>query len=222
MQKLPHTRYNIAKAGWAFIMTAVCVCLLCLLFGLKCLATLSFLFALSCIGFFRDPERDIPQGEGLILAPADGKVTSIEEVTLETAPGVRERFRRVAIFLSVFNVHVQRAPFAGTVESVKYFQGKFINALHEKSSDLNEHNMIWTRTSIGPVGVKQIAGLIARRIVCYTRPGDTVRAGERIGLIRFGSRTDAFFPLEAEVVVRVGDPVNGGLTILAQMPKKEV
>ncbi|HBF33432.1 TPA: phosphatidylserine decarboxylase family protein [Candidatus Sumerlaeota bacterium] len=210
----------IAKEGWAFIVPSIALTLICLVLAWSGLAIFFALLAIACIGFFRDPERAIPQGDHLILSPADGKITSIEEVTMEPTPGQPVQMRRVAIFLSVFNAHVQRTPVAGTVTSVKYFQGQFINAIYDKASDLNEHNMIWLQTAMGPIGVKQIAGLIARRIVCFVKPGRQLPLGERVGLIRFGSRTDAYFPLEAELKVQVGDAVKAGLHILAEMPQK--
>jgi phosphatidylserine decarboxylase len=170
--------------------------------------------------FFRDPERRIPRRPGLILSPADGKVISIEEIEVEPEAGRRERLRCVRIFLSIFNAHVQRAPAEGAIATVKYVRGKFLNALDDKSSDENEHNMVWMRGRPGAIGVKQIAGIIARRVVCTCRSGQHVAAGQRIGLIRFGSRAEAYFPLDAVVKARVGQKVKAGLSVLAVAPSE--
>jgi phosphatidylserine decarboxylase len=159
--------------------------------------------------FFRDPERDIPAGPGTIVSPADGKVVSV----VDAADGPS-----VAIFLNVFDVHVNRAPIAGRVESVQYRKGRFLAAFHERAGEENERNEIVLASAAGSVRVRQIAGLIARRIVCRVKPGDSVRAGERFGLIRFGSRTDLRLPAGSRIRVRVGERVRGGATIIGELP----
>ena len=156
--------------------------------------------------FFRDPRRAAPQDPRLILSPADGKVVGI------SPPGAD---RCVSIFLSVFNVHVNRAPSAGRVSAIQYTPGSFLPAFREKASELNEQNLISFETDKGPVAVKQIAGLIARRIRCWTKPGDRVAQGQKIGFITFGSRVDIFLPPDADLKVKVGDRVRGGLSIIA-------
>ena len=164
--------------------------------------------------FFRDPERAIPQGAGLVVSPADGKVTSIE--TIATADGPRTR---ISIFLNVFNVHVNRAPVAGVVRDVRYQKGAFVNAMDAASADRNEQNICVMQADDGNDGYevvfKQIAGLLARRIVFRHKRGDRLTRGQRVGLIKFGSRTDLLLPPETEVRVQLGAIVKGGSTVLA-------
>jgi phosphatidylserine decarboxylase len=214
----PFRLIPIVRDGWRFIIPVFGLTLICLVLGWEIAAALFLAVTLFCAYFFRDPDRPVPIRPGLILSPADGKVISIDEVEIETVDGKRERLRRVGIFLSIFNVHVQRAPSFGTILSTHYTPGKFLNALNDKASEENENNMIWMETAMGTVGVRQIAGIIARRVVCRCRPRQNVLAGQRIGLIRFGSRAEAYFPLEARVLTRVGRNVQAGLSILAEMP----
>ena len=176
---------------------------------------LAALFTLFSAWFFRDPERTVPDGPGLIVSPADGKVVEIVE---EENAYMGGRARRISIFLNVFNVHVNRMPCAGTVEHVRYHPGKFLAAWEEKASLDNEQTHIGVNCGQYRIFVKQIAGLIARRIVCRAKEGDAFARGERFGMIKFGSRTDLFLPLEAEVKVRVGDKVAGAASIVAVMP----
>ncbi len=180
--------------------------------ALVVLPVLIWLFA-----FFRDPERAIPAGPGLIVSPGDGKVT--ETASMETPAGPRQR---ISIFLSVFNVHVNRSPIAGVIGSVVYKRGQYLNALNPASADQNEQNVVTVRGEDGTeVTFKQIAGLLARRIVFHLREGDAVARGERVGLIKFGSRVDVILPSEAVLSVKVGDKVKGGATVLAAMPTGE-
>lgn len=209
----------IARDGWRFTLPLVGLGLILLILSLPKVAIFVLFVALAVALFFRDPSRATPSGAGLIVSPADGKVISVQEVDVETAPGRFERLRRVQIFLSIFNVHIQRSPAAAEVCSVKYNPGKFINALNDKASDENEHNIIWMQGEYGTIGVKQIAGIIARRVVCWCRPGQHLAAGQRLGLIRFGSRTEAYFPVQAEIRTFVGQKVSAGLTILAEIPQ---
>jgi len=174
------------------------------------LAAIPLLLAAFFLWFFRDPERRIPAIQGAIVSPADGKVTDISE--LRQGGEVRTR---ISIFLNVFNVHVNRSPVSGVIEDVRYQKGKFGNAMGAESADQNEQNIVTVRSDAGPVVFKQIAGLLARRIVFTKKVGDTVERGERIGLIKFGSRTDVIFPATAEMKVRVGDHVKGGSSVLA-------
>ena len=161
--------------------------------------------------FFRDPERAIPQGAGLVVSPADGKVTSIEQIVTSDGPRTR-----ISIFLSVFNVHVNRAPVAGIVREVRYQKGAFVNAMDAASADRNEQNICVMRAEDGyEVVFKQIAGLLARRIVFRHKDGDRLARGQRVGLIKFGSRTDLVLPAQTEVRVKLGATVKGGSTVLA-------
>jgi len=160
--------------------------------------------------FFRDPERIVPQSPGVIVSPADGKVTDVSQVTVNGAPKLR-----ISIFLSVFDVHVNRSPIAGTVSNVTYQTGKFLNAMNAACADCNEQNIVTVQGDSHTVVFKQIAGLLARRIVFTKKVGDPVAVGERVGLIKFGSRVDVLLNRgEASVAVKVGDRVKGGSSIL--------
>jgi phosphatidylserine decarboxylase len=182
----------------------------------RALAVVLALLALFCVWFFRDPQRAIPSDPGLVLAPGEGHVILVEEADEPTY--LKGRCRKISIFLSVFDVHVQRAPVTGTVEYRKYKPGKYAVAWLEKASDDNEQASLGIATPSGKVLVKQIAGLVARRIITDPEEGDRVERGHRIGLIRFGSRVDLFFPLEWEVTCKVGDRVRVGVTALARQP----
>lgn len=174
------------------------------------------LLAAFFLWFFRDPERDIPEAPGLIVSPADGKVTIIE--TVGTSAGQQ---RRVSIFLNVFNVHVNRAPIAGNIQSILYTKGKFLNAMKAESASENEQNLVSVVGELCCVSFCQIAGLLARRIVFNKKVDDWVHRGERVGLIKFGSRVDVMFPLSCELQVKVGDHVHGGSSVLATMSSLE-
>jgi phosphatidylserine decarboxylase len=171
------------------------------------------LLAAFFLWFFRDPERAIPEAPGLIVSPADGKVTLIE--TVETVAGPQ---RRISIFLNVFNVHVNRAPIAGNVQLIDYQKGKYLNAMNPESAVANERNYVEVAGELCTVAFTQIAGLLARRIVFQKKVGDWVHRGERVGLIKFGSRVDVIFPISCEVQVGVGQIVHGGSSVLAIMP----
>ncbi len=179
----------IASDGYRFIIPLIIITVALALTSLHWLAGLSGLLLLFVLQFFRDPERPIPNEDRVIVSPADGKVVEIVE---EQDAMLDEPFLRISIFLNIFNVHVQRTPVAGTIEKVKYNKGKFLNAANHKASLDNEQNAIIIHTGKEKVLVKQIAGLIARRIVCWAKAGDNYKIGERFGLIRFGSRVDIF------------------------------
>ena len=176
-------------------------------------AIVPVLLAAFFLWFFRDPQREIPTGEGLIVSPGDGLVT--ETVTLATPDGPRQR---ISIFLSVFDVHVNRSPISGVLTSVRYQKGLYLNAMNPASADRNEQNIVTVRGEGIEVTFKQIAGLLARRIVFNLREGDTVKRGQRVGLIKFGSRVDVLLPADAELRVKKGQRVRGGASILAAMP----
>ena len=163
--------------------------------------------------FFRDPERAIPETPGAVVSPADGKVTGIWPVTEN---GVQQT--RISIFLNVFDVHVNRSPIGGVIREVRYQVGKFGNAMNLTSADHNEQNIVTVEGEGEPVIFKQIAGLLARRIVFTKKAGDRVERGERVGLIKFGSRVDVFLDASASLQVRIGDRVKGGSSVLAFMP----
>lgn len=175
-------------------------------------AILPVLLAAFFLWFFRDPERAIPSDPGLIVSPADGLVT--ETARIETPDGPRQR---VSIFLSVFDVHINRAPIAGVLTSVQYHHGKFMNAMNPACAESNERNVVSMRGEGIDIGFSQIAGLLARRIVFPFREGDRVERGQRVGLIKFGSRTDLVMPADAELQVKVGQRVKGGSSVIAVM-----
>jgi phosphatidylserine decarboxylase len=172
------------------------------------------LLGLFVFSFFRNPERSIPQDAGLIVAPADGRVVVLKDEKDQGRSG-----KRFSIFLAVWNVHVNRAPAAGTIMRLDYKPGKFLAAWDENASFQNEQNVFTQATDHGEIVYKQIAGWVARRVVSWKKAGDEVARGERIGLVRFGSRVDLWLPDEAEILVKVGENVKGGSTVLARMPK---
>jgi phosphatidylserine decarboxylase len=173
----------------------------------------AFALAGFFLWFFRDPERTIPDAAGALVSPADGKVTGLGQVMMAGATHTR-----ISIFLNVFNVHVNRSPVRGVIRDVAYQRGKFMNAMNEASADQNEQNTVTVEGDGQIVVFKQIAGLLARRIVFNRKPGDQVERGERVGLIKFGSRVDVLFDPSARVQVKIGDHVKGGSTILALLP----
>ena len=164
--------------------------------------------------FFRDPERDIPEDPTAIVSPADGKVV---EIVQEKDPLLDKPYTRVSIFLNVFNVHVNRVPIAGKIEATRYNPGKFLNAASHKASLDNEQSAILLNNGRVTILVKQIAGLIARRIVCWAKEGDEYERGQRYGLIRFGSRVDLFLPEGTNIKVVIGDIVSGGSSIIGHL-----
>jgi phosphatidylserine decarboxylase len=181
------------------------------------LALIPVLLAGFFLWFFRDPERVVPSGEGLVVSPADGKVTDVSATQLDGVPCTR-----ISIFLNVFDVHVNRAPISGVIKSAVYKKGQFGSAMEAASADDNEQNIVTVEGEGMTVVFKQIAGLLARRIVFNHKPGETIVRGQRVGLIKFGSRTDVIFPQPAEISVKLGDRVKGGSSILARTraPKK--
>lgn len=180
------------------------------------LTAIPVLLAAFFLWFFRDPEREIPTNPGLIVSPGDGKVEEAEWI--ETTSG--SRFR-VSIFLSVFDVHVNRSPISGKVTLMEYREGQFLNAMNAESAILNEQTLIVIDDGTHSISFKQIAGLLARRIVCDLKTGDNVLRGQRMGMIKFGSRVDVLMPAEVELRVKPGDRVQGGRSILGVLPGYE-
>lgn len=174
------------------------------------------LLAAFFLWFFRDPKRQIPEAPGLIVSPADGKITAIETLHV---PGGQQR--RISIFLNVFDVHVNRAPIAGNIQAADYRKGKFLNAMKPESATENEQNFVEIAGELCTVSFRQIAGLLARRIVFHKKVGDWVHRGERVGLIKFGSRVDVLFPAACDLQVKVGDRVRGGASVLAIMAPED-
>ncbi len=204
-------------AGRPFIVSGLVVLLLGLAIS-GWLAWLALAFTLACLAFFRDPERVPPGRPGAILAPADGRVVSVAPGVPPAELGLGSVPRwRVSIFLSVLNVHVNRVPVDGTVTRIAYRHGAFVSASMDKASEANERNAIAIRLPDGSeLAVVQIAGLIARRIVCSLREGDAVQAGARFGIIRFGSRTDLYLPEGLRPIIAVGQTMIGGETVIAE------
>jgi phosphatidylserine decarboxylase len=169
--------------------------------------------ALFVFSFFRDPERVIPSEPGAIVSPGDGRVVVVTDEEDSGRPG-----KRISIFLAVWNVHVNRAPAAGVITKMEYRPGKFLAAMRERASRENEQNVFTLSTDAGEIVFKQIAGLIARRVVSWKQEGQRVARGERIGLVRFGSRVDVWLPKDAGILVKLGDNVKGGSSVLARWP----
>jgi phosphatidylserine decarboxylase len=192
--------------GLAFIAVAVLVGWL----TVPALAVIPLLLAAFFLWFFRDPERQVPAVQGAIVSPADGKVTDVSVIEKNSLQQTR-----ISIFLNVFNVHVNRSPVTGVITGVQYKTGQFRNAMGAISAELNEQNVVTVEGDAGTVVFKQIAGLLARRIVFTKKVGDRVTRGQRVGMIKFGSRVDVIFAGDAEMKVRVGDNVKGGSSLLA-------
>jgi phosphatidylserine decarboxylase len=208
MGKLP-----VAREGWPFILGPAVIAAGLALLGRRKTALPFAAASLASLGFFRDPERTAPDVAHAVLSPADGRVTGVDEaVDPFVGPSVR-----VSIFLSPLDVHVNRAPIAGIVANTAYTRGRFVAAYDPQAGDVNERCALHLQGDTARVTVVQIAGIAARRIVCRVGPGDKLEAGERFGLIRFGSRTDCYMPHGTDVKVEVGDRVRGGLTIIGAL-----
>ena len=213
MNSYPHP--IIAREGWPFLAIAVALAMLASLTGYGWWSLPLWLIALFVLQFFRDPPRVIPQDAGVVLSPADGRIVKVERTRDEY---LNRDAIKVSVFMNVFNVHSNRSPVDGAVQQVWYNPGKFVNADLDKASTENERNAIWLKTTSGQdVTSVQVAGLIARRILCYVKAGDVLARGQRYGFIRFGSRVDVYLPLTATVRVAIGDKVSATTTILAQL-----
>lgn len=209
-------RIPIASQGYPFIAFGLMGIVFFLWLDLPAGWGIFGLLTLFVISFFRDPERKSPQKEEAILAPADGRVLLIEEK--EMAPFPTGGTIKISIFMSVFNCHVNRIPVSGRIEKVFYRAGKFFSANQERASAQNEQNALLLRNNEGQeISIVQVAGLIARRIVCWVRSGDSVKRGERFGMIRFGSRVDLFLPSSVRILIHRGDKVKAGLTIIGEL-----
>lgn len=207
----------MVRDGYFYGLALIAVAALVWFFAGWGWAIVPLLLAAFFLWFFRDPERAIPRQPGLIVSPADGKVTEVARLTTPSGGLIR-----VSIFLSVFDVHVNRSPVAGVLREVRYRKGEYLNALNPECAVRNEQNLALVDCDEGyQVSFTQIAGLLARRIVFNKRVGDHLRRGERVGLIKFGSRTDLVFPGHAEVLVTPGDRVRGGASVIARIPGVE-
>jgi phosphatidylserine decarboxylase len=207
----------IAREGYPFIIISLVITLFTAFLGIVWLTVFLMMITVFVICFFRNPERNFQDEPNLVICPADGKVIRIEDVSLNGT--INGEFKKISIFMNVFNVHVNRVPCAGVIDAIHYHPGKFLSANLDKASAENERNEIVIKTDNGHmIGVVQIAGLIARRIVCWLNTGVSVQKGERFGLIRFGSRVEVFLPPNSRVVVKIGDKVKAGETTIGYMP----
>jgi phosphatidylserine decarboxylase len=210
------TAFPVARAGYPFIFAAAFTTAVFALLGLKTLSLIGLLVTFSICLFFRDPDRVIPSGQNALVSPADGKVLFAGPE--ENSPYLDGPCKKVSIFMSVFNVHINRVPCGGIVKNITYNPGKFFNAGLDKASKDNEQNAVVVETVDGEtICFVQIAGLIARRIICTIQPGEQVKRGQRMGLICFGSRVDVYFPPETCLSVSKGDKVKGGSTLLGHI-----
>ena len=214
MTNWPHP--VVAKEGWPFLaLAAIVSAVIAYFFGWWSLPF--WLVTIFILQFFRDPPREIPQDEGLVLCPADGKVIVVGNTTdpYRNVPALK-----ISIFMNVFNVHSQRSPVDGVITQVKYAKGLFVNAAFDKASSDNERNALVIRLDNGvEISCVQVAGLIARRILCYVKAGERLSRGQRYGFIRFGSRVDVYLPPGSTPRVAIGDKVKASSTVLAELPR---
>jgi phosphatidylserine decarboxylase len=201
----------MVRDGYKFVFPLLFAGIGAAALGWRVTAAVLLVLGASVAFFFRDPERLPPAEPGVVLSPADGRIMEISDEAFGGRAG-----RRISIFLSILDVHVNRSPMAGRFGKVEYRPGRFYNAMRSRASVENEQNIIHLQTERGEMVFKQIAGAIARRVVCWKRPGDNVKLGERIGLIRFGSRMDVWLPQDAEILARPGQHVAGGVSVLAR------
>lgn len=201
----------IAKEGFPFVLGALAVFLVLIIFPVKLLIFLSLVFGVFCLWFFRDPERSIPPFDDIMVSPADGRVVEVDSIAVNG-----DDYTKVSIFMNVFNVHVNRMPIGGTIKSVTHKAGKFLAADKPEASYENEQNIIKIETVYGDIEVKQVAGLIARRTVCYAKTGDKLPIGERFGIIKFSSRVEVLIPKGFDISVENGNIVKAGETVIAK------
>jgi phosphatidylserine decarboxylase len=213
MKAYPHP--IIAREGWPFLTVAISLAALVTAGAGWLWALPVWLVALFVLQFFRDPARPVPEGTNLVLAPADGRVVAIENVR---DPYLERDAIKVSVFMNVFNVHSNRSPVDGEVLRIWYNPGAFVNAALDKASTENERNALWLRTAGGTdITCVQVAGLIARRILCYVAAGDLLARGQRYGFIRFGSRVDLYLPPGTRIVTQLGDKVSACATVVAEL-----
>ncbi|MFO7643237.1 MAG: phosphatidylserine decarboxylase family protein [Desulfosarcina sp.] len=209
------TAFPVAKAGYPFIFAAAFATAVFALLGAGFLAVLGLVVTGFICYFFRDPDRLVPSEAGVIVSPADGKVIQVQAV--DQTPYFDGACTRISIFMSVFNVHVNRIPHEGTIRRVTYYPGKFFAANRDKASTDNERNALLLESSNGKqVGFVQIAGLVARRIICGVQTGDRMQRGQRFGMICFGSRLDIYLPGQTDIRVKIGDKIHAGSSIIAK------
>jgi phosphatidylserine decarboxylase len=205
----------IAREGWPFLAIVAVLALALQSFGLTFLSVVTWILFAFVLQFFRDPPRYIPAQKNAVVSPADGRIVAVERVE---DPYAQREALKISVFMNVFNVHSNRIPIGGEIKSVDYFPGLFVNADLDKASTQNERNAIVIHTESGAtVTAVQVAGLIARRILCYVKPTETVEKGQRYGFIRFGSRVDVYLPTDSVPKVAIGDKVSASSTVLAEL-----
>jgi phosphatidylserine decarboxylase len=210
------TAFPVAKAGYPYIFASTFATAVVALTGLTAIALLGILVTFFIAFFFRDPDRIIPTQKGLVVSPADGKVIAVG--TVDHSIYYKGTALKISIFMSVFNVHVNRIPFEGRVTKIGYHPGRFLAANLDKASKYNERNAIFLETEDQKkICAVQIAGLIARRIICNLKEGDTVARGQRFGMICFGSRVDVYLPVDSKLTIAVGDIVKAGTSVLGEL-----
>lgn len=207
------TAFPVARPGYPFIFASAFTTAVMALLGLTLWALLGLASTVFIVYFFRDPDRVVPNAAGTVVSPADGRVIAIEKA--DETPYYDGECKKISIFMSVFNVHINRIPYEGMVSSISYFPGKFIAANRDKASSDNERNAVFIETDQGQrITAVQIAGLIARRIICHIQSGEIVRRGQRLGMICFGSRVDLYLPVETTIAVAVGEHVRAGTSVI--------
>lgn len=205
----------IAREGWPFLAIVALLALALQSFGLTFLSVVAWILFVFVLQFFRDPPRYVPAQKNAVVSPADGRIVAVERVE---DPYAQREALKISVFMNVFNVHSNRIPIGGEIKSVDYFPGLFVNADLDKASTQNERNAIVIHTDSGAtVTAVQVAGLIARRILCYVKPTETVEKGQRYGFIRFGSRVDVYLPTDSVPKVAIGDKVSASSTVLAEL-----
>jgi phosphatidylserine decarboxylase len=216
MKKNYKKLFHIAKEGFVFILISMIAVQIFLFLNSKFFICFSLCATLFICWFFRDPEREKEFKDNEIASPADGKIIFAENV--QDSPFYKGRCFKISIFMSVFNVHINRAALSGIIEDIKYYPGKFFSANLDKASKYNEHNAIFLKTNNGEkICMVQIAGLIARRIICYIKKGDKVNIGEKFGIICFGSRVDIYMPQDTIIKKKIGDKVKAGISVLGEI-----
>ncbi len=212
-----NNRLPLAKEGFPFIFMGIGITVISMALGWTTLTVITVVITLFVIYFFRDPERHPSKKENAVLSPADGRILEFRNVAGDENPLGRPSIK-VSIFMNVFNVHVNRIPFGGTIKEISYHPGKFLSADLDKASEQNENNRITLKMDDSrEIMVIQIAGLVARRIACWVRKGDTVKTGQRFGLIRFGSRLEVFLPEGSNIAVGIGQKVKAGETVIGYL-----
>lgn len=215
MQSRIYPHPIIAREGWPILFGLLAITIVFWLLDFDFLTFVAFVAFVFALQFFRDPARELPEDPRAVVSPVDGRVCKVEPAV---NPETGEDAIKISIFMNVFNVHSQKAPLSGVVEKVTYTPGLFLNADLDKASIENERNAVTVRTDEGRlITFIQVAGLVARRIVCYAKVGDRLERGERYGFIRFGSRVDLFLPTDAEIKVSIGEKVTGTMTIVARL-----